>query len=507
MTFSPETKIVEAGNWTDAFSGSPTLSARKTLDTALDLNKIKNLKLELETTGAHETIYVRLENTSGRYAQFNMGGNMTGDTGTRTHQLEVNMEAVTRVSDVAADFDPTDIASILIQMNDDAGQSGNPTVDIATVEIGYDDEVAHTIGFQEGFSTLIEARYDKDGSTIQMPIRPVNPTTGEYITKTIVTISDNIDQDLKDYNSPTPNNIGKIYGEVFLVEYNSTDETSGVHTFNVLQSGGGHVTVPVSLGSFRNSLKFASHAKNARLSTPLLKGLIDAGRDDVLLQQAAFETSINDQQENFETSISNSLANAVTQIKTKGDDLQLQQETYESDINQQQTNFESSIDNKLAAGVDGQILVALKWTDENETTFDVVGGAVIIAGNLFNYAGITAQALPAQTTYYELNTAGALASNTLGFTSGYFPIGVIEKNGSNYTIRNYEAKSGGGGGFKNISAMVYSGAGLLETFTADGKDYTLTYNNNETLNTVSDGSETATLSYDASGNLTGISTS
>lgn len=339
MTFTPETKIVSLAGWTTDFLGSPTLESRFTLPSAQDLSGIQNLKIQMETENAHGDIFVRLENTSGRYAQFNIGGDMTGDSGTRTHELEVNMESVSRSSDVAADFDPTDVVSIFIYMNDDTSTAGNPTVDKTTVEIGYDDEVSHTIDFQEGFSTILEAKYDKDSGTIKMPIRPVNPNTGLPINKTIVILSDSESQDFYDFTAPTPAIAGKIFGEPALIEYDSTDPTSGINTFNVLQSGGGQPSVPVSLGSFRNSMKFASHKKGARVTIPLLKGLIQEGKDSVTIQQTSFEATINQKQEDHETSIANQVAATILSVKTIRDDIQQQQDDYETSVTQRMDNF------------------------------------------------------------------------------------------------------------------------------------------------------------------------
>ena len=188
-------------------------------------------------------------------------------------------------------------------------------------------------------------------------------------------------------------------------------------------------------------------------------------------------------------------------------DLQGQQDSFESGETAARNAFEALMQANFNSFVATQREITAT-INANTAKYNVSSGNWLDGLTPRNYAGVLASAVTFDAVnYVELvvNT-GALAVNTSGFNSGNFPVAKITANASEIvSIINYGASfqvSGAAGGFDGvITSPVYTD-GLLTSFTdGDSTDWTLTYDANNQLLTMSDGTDTTTISRDSSGNF------
>ncbi len=180
-------------------------------------------------------------------------------------------------------------------------------------------------------------------------------------------------------------------------------------------------------------------------------------------------------------------------------------------ISQENSAFQEKISTDLSAAIDEGRLIVAKINSSDASKIDISSGNWLdgITERLYN--GITALSVTLnQTTYYQLESGtGNLITSTTGFSGGNFPIAKVVAGVSNVTsITNY-------GVYQVptiISDLVGTGyvnpiflAGKLTSFEeSDGTVWNLTYTADGRLKTVSDGTDTTTLNYNAGGELTSI---
>ena len=488
--------IILKPNFNGTFSGSPTVWARHTFGSPQNLSDIQNLKLEIETIGAHGNIFVRLENNENKYAEFNMGGDMTGDAGTRTQNLEKMIKDCT-YTEQTEDFDASDIVSVYIYFVDDGNETGIADATETSIGLAYDTEVAHDLEFVDGFSTEITRKVELSSTTIQLKDRPVNPNTGEYINETLIVVSDGTAQAIKDF-ATTPSELGKILGEVFWIEFVSENSTTGVSTWDILQRGGGNVRIPPALADFRKSLRHTEHAQGSTVIIAILKGLIQEGVDQAKKEASGIAGDFEAHKQ----------ATSV-QISSKKLEFQGQAEV----IEEQQDDFEESMKSDFDNFVANQYQITAKVNDGDSTKADMSSGVWLDGLTPRDYAGATVSVPLDQTTYYELQTTtGTLVDNTNGFNSGNFPMCKIVADAVGITsIKNY------GAAYQVSAETIISFAGatnfvytndLLSSFDdADSTTWTLTHDENGSVETITDGETVYTVDRNANGNLSGLSIS
>ena len=212
--------------------------------------------------------------------------------------------------------------------------------------------------------------------------------------------------------------------------------------------------------------------------------------------------------ENQSNLLAMGLMSRVNQVES---DIEVTQDAFETSINNQQTAFEAAInsdfDNFTATQRDITVIVNAL----NTAQIDISSGNWLDSGVERAYAGVNASAVTlSQTTFYELvSGTGVLSTNTSGFTSGAYPIAKVITDGSAVTsVVNYGASynvpaAAEGFDWTAVTSFAYT-AGLLTSFIdADSVTWTLTYSGGE-LVSMTDGTDTTTITRDASGLITNI---
>lgn len=124
-----------------------------------------------------------------------------------------------------------------------------------------------------------------------------------------------------------------------------------------------------------------------------------------------------------------------------------------------------------------------------------VGDTVILDDDTVSYIMLNSGwEIQVSTTAWDVNFARLAKVTTLDW------------NVTDIEIRKQDVvwgQLGGSAGFKNVSWMVYNTKQQLTEFVADWTTYTLTYNPNWTINTISNGALIWTMSYDSIWNLSG----
>lgn len=110
------------------------------------------------------------------------------------------------------------------------------------------------------------------------------------------------------------------------------------------------------------------------------------------------------------------------------------------------------------------------------------------------------------TTYIMLTSAGALNTSNAGWNTNHLRIAkVIAEDGVITSLENWKPDGVGwvlgGGGFKNITSTNYEN-NILASFVADWVTFSITYNPNNTIKTITNWANTWTASYDSNENLT-----
>ena len=422
--------IIGSSEFNGTFSGSPVVGARHDFALLADLSILQNLNLSIETTGAHGNIFVRLENDENRYAEFNMGGDMTGDDNTRTQNLSKTIRSC-GYTETGVDFDPQKVASVYVYFTDDGNVPGIADGTESSIVLSYDTEVEHSLVFVDGFSTELTKKVDLSSTTIQMTDRPVDPSTGEYINETLLVISDGTIKAIKDF-AENPAEVGKILGEVFWVEFVSQNETTGVSTWNILQRGGGSVHIPPRIGDFRKSLRHTQHPQGSTVIIGLLKGLITEGVD----QAKSYADQL---QADYAQFTSDTNADLASWKITTRDELDANQDTFETSITTQQDEYEAELTSEFENFVANQRDITAKITEGETTKIDISSGNWLYGTTEVAYAGASALSITLdQTTFYEVDVTGTLQNNDTGFTSGRYPVAKIVANATQITsITNY----------------------------------------------------------------------
>ncbi len=125
------------------------------------------------------------------------------------------------------------------------------------------------------------------------------------------------------------------------------------------------------------------------------------------------------------------------------------------------------------------------------------------------FAGSTEIMTDDTINYISLTWSGIINISTSGWNTNYLRLAkVITAAGIITSVENWRPDGvgwvlGGWGGFKNISSTFYT-AGKLTSFIWDGVTYTLTYTANGGIETITNGANTWTASYDSSWNFTGL---
>lgn len=167
----------------------------------------------------------------------------------------------------------------------------------------------------------------------------------------------------------------------------------------------------------------------------------------------------------------------------------------------------------IAAGLSRGIVVI--WSSANnrwealDGTIALVGGEVL---GIVEELASTDPAAPAQVRVGGVFTDSALAANTayyvqadgtLGATITEVAFGRTTSAGN--LILPGSGGSSGGGSINPLAeqSLAYNSAGQLTAATIDGTTYTITYDAQDRLDTISDGSTTMTCVYNAYGQFTG----
>jgi len=161
----------------------------------------------------------------------------------------------------------------------------------------------------------------------------------------------------------------------------------------------------------------------------------------------------------------------------------------------------SDLDDLYSTGSD-----RLKVFDSGGLDVDIGAGTFRVGSTEWNYAGGTVAMTNNATNYVQIDSSGAIQVSTSAWNSNYTRLAIVITSGgdiTSITLWRNDAIGGvmGASGFKNISATTYT-KGLLTAFTADSTNYTLTYNKNRQIKTITNGSNTWTMTYNAQGNLT-----
>lgn len=122
------------------------------------------------------------------------------------------------------------------------------------------------------------------------------------------------------------------------------------------------------------------------------------------------------------------------------------------------------------------------------------------------YAGWILEVTDDETTYIMITSAGVLNISNAGWNTNHLRIAkVIAEDGVITSLENWKPDGVGwvlgGWGFKNITSTNYTN-GLLMSFVSDGVTFTLTYNNNLGVKTITNGANTWTATYNLEGNFT-----
>lgn len=162
----------------------------------------------------------------------------------------------------------------------------------------------------------------------------------------------------------------------------------------------------------------------------------------------------------------------------------------------------SDIDNIYSTGSD-----RLKVYAATGLNVTIGAGTYRVGSSEWNYAGWTVAMTNNATNYVMIDSSGVIQVSTSAWNSNYTKLAiVVTVSGSVTSITSWrnDAIGGvmGGGWFKNISATTYT-KGLLTAFTADWTNFTLTYNRNRQVKTLTNGANTWTMTYDNQWNLTG----
>jgi len=173
---------------------------------------------------------------------------------------------------------------------------------------------------------------------------------------------------------------------------------------------------------------------------------------------------------------------------------------------------------KLSADLEAfaatQRLLTAVINSGDSATVDILGGPWLDGDTSREYAGVTGESATLNTTeYWELSAgSGSLVKQALKFTAGAFPIAKVVANPTEVTsITNYGPAyqvAAGGGSFdwSACTNFTYNADGLLSTFDdPDTTTWTLTYDGDGNVATVSDGTDTTTITRNADGQLTNIS--
>lgn len=137
----------------------------------------------------------------------------------------------------------------------------------------------------------------------------------------------------------------------------------------------------------------------------------------------------------------------------------------------------------------------------------LIGAGVFRVGSTeWIYAGGTVAMTNNATNYVQIDSSGTIQVSTSAWNANYTRLAiVVTLSGAISSIVVWRVDAIGwvmwASGFKNISAPTYT-KGLLTAFTADWTNFTLTYNKNRQVKTITNGANTWTMTYDAQGNLT-----
>jgi len=188
-----------------------------------------------------------------------------------------------------------------------------------------------------------------------------------------------------------------------------------------------------------------------------------------------------------------------------------QQNTFESGITTQQSDFEEQINSDFDNFTANQREITAIINTGDPATVDLSSGNWLEGVIPRTYAGVTAEAVTlSDTTYLELTSGtGVLSKNNTGFTNGAYPIAAVVADGSAVTsVTNYGGAylipAVGTFDWTTVTSFAYTD-GLLTGFTdASLIAWTITYDSNGEIATVTDGTDTTTITRDSSGNLTNI---
>ena len=494
--------IITAGTFETEFTGAPDVSARHNFDTPVDISQVNNVKLTIETTNAHADIYVRFESDENNYIELKMGGDKTGadETETRTQDLSVDLrEMVHNIESGKTELDTRQINSVSIHFADDGNVNGIASANKESIALSYDESIESTIQYTEGFITYLQNNIELTDSTLVMKGRPADPRTGEVLTECLFIVSDDVIVPVYNLENPA-SQIGETRGETIWAthnpdtQYDSELETS---TWTILQRGGQDVQIMPTFSSFRPSHRISEHIKESgKITIVIQRGAIEAGVDEakrevenIQEQQDEFETEIQTQQTEFQE--------AETAAREED------QEAFEQQMNSDYQNFTAN-----------QREITIKINESDATKIDISAGNWIDAETTRSFAGVVGEAPAVGGNYYQLESGtGNLISNQSEFESGNFPIAfvMVESDGSITSTTNYGASyliaaPSEVFDMAECTNLVYDEDGNLTQFEdADSIVWTLTYDSDGYIETISDGTETTTINRDTDGNFTGVS--
>ncbi len=264
------TSIITLGGFSGSFSGSGVVEGSHALSPTQDLQLLRKLILVIKTTGAHENIRVRLENTATNYVEFDMGGNRegVGETDSITQNLNAVLKNATYVTD-GDDFDSTAVSNVRILFTDDGDVSGTASADSSSISLAFDEIATPTIQVCRGFKTELDQSITASSTQVKMKSRPYDKSSGQGLTETAVIISDNEEISVVSGGSE----VSLTFGEWFWLEFVS--ETLGVSTWNIVQRGGGDPAYPPRLRDFKRSLWIDTHEKDSPVIVAIDAGLIE----------------------------------------------------------------------------------------------------------------------------------------------------------------------------------------------------------------------------------------
>jgi len=164
--------------------------------------------------------------------------------------------------------------------------------------------------------------------------------------------------------------------------------------------------------------------------------------------------------------------------------------------------FNSDLDDLYSAGSD-----RLKVYAASALNVNVGAGTYRVGSTEWNYAGGVVAMTNNATNYVQIDSTGTIQVSTSAWNANYTRLAiVVTVSGAVTSITKWRNDAVGwvmgASGFDNITSTTYT-KGLLTSFDADTVTFTLTYNRNRQVKTITNGSNTWTMTYNALWNLTG----